>query len=104
MSENRMRVFVAGATGVLGRRAVRELVRTGHGVTGVARSDAKAALLRELGATPAMIDPFDAAALDEAVRGHEVVMNLATHIPAPTKAAFPSAWKENDRIRSELSN
>ena len=98
------KIFVAGATGVLGYRAVRDLVHAGHDVTGVARSDTKAALLRDLGATPARIDPFDAAALNEAARGRDVVMNLATHIPAPTKAAFPSAWKENDRIRSELSN
>jgi nucleoside-diphosphate-sugar epimerase len=98
------KIFVAGATGALGRRAVRELVRAGHDVSGVARSDAKATLLRELGATAVRIDPFDAPALDGAVRGHDVVMNLATHIPSPAKAAFPSAWKDNNRIRSVLSN
>jgi nucleoside-diphosphate-sugar epimerase len=98
------KIFVAGATGVLGRRAVRDLVRAGHDVTGVARSAEKAALLRDLGVTPATIDPFDAAALNDMVSGHDVVMNLATHIPPLAKSAFPSAWKENDRIRSELSN
>lgn len=96
-------VFVAGATGALGKRAVRELVRAGLMVTGVARSSAKASVLRELGATPVEIDAFDPQAVGEAVRGHDVVMNLATHIPAPTKAALPGAWKENDRIRTELS-
>ncbi len=98
-----MKIFVAGATGALGRRAVDQLVRAGHDLTGVARSDAKAALLWDLGAQHVQIDPFDAPVVNDAVKGHDVVMNLATHIPAPTKAAFPSAWKENDRIRSELS-
>jgi nucleoside-diphosphate-sugar epimerase len=98
-----MKIFVAGATGVLGRRAVEQLVRAGHDVTGAARSSEKAELLRDLGATAAEIDVFNAHALNDAVRGHDIVMNLATHIPAPSKAAFPSAWKENDRIRTELS-
>jgi nucleoside-diphosphate-sugar epimerase len=98
-----MKIFVAGGTGVLGRRAVRELVRAGHDVTAVARSDEKAALLRDLGAAPIVFDPFDATRLNDAVRGHDVVMNLATHIPAPTKSVLPGAWKENDRIRTELS-
>lgn len=54
-----MKVFVAGATGatgVLGRRAVRRLVEAGHEVTGVARSPEKAEELRALGATPARVD------------------------------------------------
>ncbi|MGH3886706.1 MAG: NAD(P)H-binding protein [Pseudonocardiaceae bacterium] len=47
-----MKVFVAGATGVLGRRAVPQLVEAGHTVTGVARSEEKAALVQKLGAEP----------------------------------------------------
>ena len=98
-----MKIFVAGGTGVLGRRAVRELVRAGHDVTAVARSEEKAALLRELGAAPVVFDPFDATRSNDAVAGHDVVMNLATHIPAAAKSVLPGAWKENDRIRTELS-
>ena len=86
------RVFVAGATGVLGWRTVRELVAAGHEVTGIARSDEKAALLRSLGATPARVDLFDAAAIREAASGHDAVLNLATHVPPPTEAARRSAW------------
>jgi nucleoside-diphosphate-sugar epimerase len=97
------RIFVAGATGVLGRRTVARLVAEGHDVTGVARSEDKAHLLRRLGAVPVTADLFDAAAVREAVAGHEVVMNLATHIPPLSKAAVPGAWKENDRIRTEAS-
>jgi nucleoside-diphosphate-sugar epimerase len=98
-----MKVFVAGATGALGRRAVERLVDAGHSVTGVARSDQKAGLLRRLGALPAVIDPFDPRALDDAIAGHDVVMNLATHIPALTRSLMPGAWRENDLIRTELS-
>ncbi|MEA3055157.1 MAG: hypothetical protein QOD30_589 [Actinomycetota bacterium] len=97
------RVFVAGATGVLGWRAVRELVAAGHEVTGIARSDEKAALLRSLGATPARVDLFDADAVRGAVAGHDVVCNLATHVPPVAEAARQSAWGERERIRIEGS-
>ena len=97
-----MKVFVAGATGVLGRRAVRELVRAGHEVTGVARSEEKAALVRSLGATPVLLDDlFDADAVKAAVAGHDAVLNLATHVPPPSAAALPGAWAEHERIRDE---
>ena len=98
-----MKIFVAGATGVLGKRAVRELVAAGHEVSAVARNEEKAALLRSLGATPAQVDIFDPSAVKDAVAGHDVVCNLATHIPPTTKMAFPGAWEENNRIRSEGS-
>ena len=62
-----MRVFVAGATGVLGRRAVARLVAAGHEVTGVSRSPEKDALLESLGARPVRVDLFDADALRAAV-------------------------------------
>jgi nucleoside-diphosphate-sugar epimerase len=98
-----MRIFVAGATGVLGRRVVPLLVGDGHGVTGVARSSARASLLRSLGATPATLDPFDRDAVEKALAGYDGVCNLATHIPSPGKMLLPNAWSENDRIRTQLS-
>src|SRR5712671_5919875 len=98
-----MRVFVAGATGVLGRRAVAALVAAGHDVTGVARSPAKADLVGALGATPVEASLFDPDALRAAVAGHDAVCNLATHIPPPARAANPRAWEENTRIRTEGS-
>ena len=52
-----MRVFVAGATGVAGRRAVARLVAAGHEVTGIARSPEKAALLESLGARAGRVEP-----------------------------------------------
>jgi nucleoside-diphosphate-sugar epimerase len=96
-----MRVFVAGATGVLGRRAVAALVAAGHDVTGVVRSPAKADLVRALGATPVEVSLFHADALRAAVAGHDAVCNLATHIPSLARAAEPHSWAENTRIRTE---
>jgi len=98
---NPRRVFVAGATGVLGWRAVRELVDAGHDVTGIARSEEKADLLRSLGATPVRVDLFDADAITAAVAGHDAVLNLATHVPKPAQAMRRSAWHEHERIRTE---
>lgn len=96
-----MKVFVAGATGVLGKRAVARLVQAGHEVTAIARAADKAELLRALGATPAHVSLFDRDALTAAVAGHEVVINLATRIPPTSRMVVPAAWAENDRIRTE---
>ena len=54
-----MRVFVAGATGVVGRQLVPQLVEAGHEVVGSTRSSAKAIRLQEMGATAAVLDPLD---------------------------------------------
>jgi nucleoside-diphosphate-sugar epimerase len=99
-----MKVFVAGATGVLGRRALRALVAAGHEVTAVVRSPAKADLARSLGATPVELSIFDPDALRAAAAGHDAVCNLATHIPPLARAAEPKSWAENSRIRSEGSH
>lgn len=96
-------MFVAGATGVAGRRTVPLLVQQGHQVTAVVRSPAKARLVTSLGATPVLLDLFAPRDVTDAVRGHEVVVNLATKIPQFSKAMMPGAWSENDRIRSEAS-
>jgi nucleoside-diphosphate-sugar epimerase len=96
-----MKVFVAGATGVLGRRVVPLLVQEGHRVTAIARTSEKAASLRSAGAEPVTVGLFDATAITEAVADHDVVVNLATHIPDLMRAARSSAWTENDRIRTE---
>jgi nucleoside-diphosphate-sugar epimerase len=98
-----MRIFVAGATGVIGSRAVAQFRRAGHDVTGIARTPEKAAQLRRAGATPVSVSLFDADALRAAVAGHDAVVNLATKIPSPAQAARDSAWAENTRIRTEGS-
>jgi len=98
-----MKVFVAGATGVAGRRTVPLLVAAGHRVTAVARSAAKATLVQTLGATPVRVNLFDSGAVRRAVEGHNAVVNLATKIPSLSRAMLPRAWSENDRIRTEVS-
>ena len=63
-----MRVFVAGATGVIGQYLVPSLVAAGHEVTGTTRSPAKAGQLKSAGATPAVVDGLDRQAVLDAVR------------------------------------
>jgi nucleoside-diphosphate-sugar epimerase len=62
-----MRVFVAGATGVVGRQLVPQLVAAGHQVTATTRNPDKTTELRRLGAEPAVVDGLDAVAVGEAV-------------------------------------
>jgi 2-alkyl-3-oxoalkanoate reductase len=96
-----MKVFVAGATGVLGHRTVSRLVAAGAEVTGLARSDERAGRLEALGARPAQVGLFDPEALVGAVAGHDVVVNLATSVPTGPGAGAPGAWEANHRIRRE---
>jgi 2-alkyl-3-oxoalkanoate reductase len=96
-----MKVFVAGATGVLGRPTLARLVAEGHDVRAVARSAAKSELVRSLGARPVQVDLFDPVAVRSAVEGVDAVMHLATHIPPIHRAVLPSAWATNDRLRRE---
>jgi nucleoside-diphosphate-sugar epimerase len=96
-----VKVFVAGATGVVGWRAVRGLVAAGHIVSGIARTPEKAALLERLGARPVTVSLFDPAGLREAVAAHDAVVNLATKIPPLSQMTRVSAWSENERIRRE---
>ncbi len=98
-----MRIFVAGATGAIGRRLIPMLVEAGSEVTAVARSSAKANQLEKQGATPVKLDLFDPAAVEEAVQGHHTVINMATRIPSGMKALLPGAFDENSRIRREAS-
>lgn len=94
-----MKVFVSGATGVIGKRAIPLLLSAGHAVTGIARSKEKAAFLQKMGANVAQVSLFDPGALKSAVQGQDAIINVATHIPPTSRAFLNSAWKENDRIR-----
>jgi 2-alkyl-3-oxoalkanoate reductase len=98
-----MKVFVAGATGVIGRRFVPMLVQSGAQVSGVARSAEKASQLRKQGAEPVRVDLFDPAAVEAAVAGHDIVINVATKIPSGFRLIMPGAFNENARIRTEAS-
>jgi nucleoside-diphosphate-sugar epimerase len=98
-----MKVFVTGATGVIGTPTVHNLLAAGHEVLAVARSDEKAAVLARAGATPVRVDLFDPDAVAAALGGIDAVANLATHIPPLSRASRASGWAENDRIRTEVS-
>jgi 2-alkyl-3-oxoalkanoate reductase len=79
-----VRVFVAGATGVLGTRLVPLLVERGHEVTGMTRSPEKAGAVRAAGAEPAIADALDSTATAAAVERArpEVVVHELTALPA----------------------
>jgi UDP-glucose 4-epimerase len=96
-------IVITGSTGVIGQRAVRELLAAGHRVTGVTRSAHGREQLERLGAGAVEADVFDAASLRRAFDGADAVVNLLTHIPAAERMADPSAWAENDRVRTEAS-
>lgn len=96
-----MRIFIAGATGVVGRRVVPALVDAAHQVTAVARSPERRAQLETRGAHAITVSLFDPESLARAVRGHDVVINLATHIPPMSRLFLPGAWRENDRVRRQ---
>src|SRR5215471_19332610 len=97
-----MRIFVAGASGLIGVRLVPLLVEAGHEVAGMTRSAEKAGMLRDLGAEPVVCDVFDAGALAEAVAAFEpdTVFHQLTDLP-DNVADMASFGARNDRIRSE---
>jgi nucleoside-diphosphate-sugar epimerase len=97
-----VRVFLAGATGVLGVRLVPLLVGGGHAVAGMTRSPEKADGLRALGAEPVVCDVFDAEALRDAVVsfGPDVVMHQLTDLPDDAGRVREHA-AANSRIRRE---
>jgi nucleoside-diphosphate-sugar epimerase len=78
-----MRVFVAGASGVIGVRLVPLLVAAGHQVAGMTRTPHKLDQLRALGAEPVLCDAYDAVALADAVVSFqpEALINELTDLP-----------------------
>ena len=97
-----MRIFITGSTGVIGKRVIPQLIGLGHAVTAVIHAAHKRADVERAGATAVEADLFDRASLTQVMEGHDVVINLATHIPRSSLSMFMrSAWRENDRIRSQ---
>src|SRR3954452_8992326 len=94
---------ITGSTGVIGRRAVRELVGAGHRITGVTRAARGRELLESLGARAVEADVFDEASLERAFDGADAVVNLLTHIPSIERMADPGAWDENDQLPPEAA-
>jgi len=99
-----MKVFLAGATGVIGRRLVPLLMAEGHEVTGMVRSPEKADELRAMGAEPSIADALDAGAVLTAVREAqpEAVIHQLTSLPRridPRK--IRRDFEVNDRLRGQ---
>jgi uncharacterized protein YbjT (DUF2867 family) len=97
-----MRIFLAGASGVIGRQLTPLLVEAGHEVAGTTRSAERAELVRGLGAEPVVIDVYDAEKLREVVVdfGPDLVMYQLTDLPDDA-AEIPARAGDNRRIREE---
>jgi nucleoside-diphosphate-sugar epimerase len=98
-----MRVFVAGASGVIGRQLVPRLVANGHEVTGMTRSASKQAMLHDLGAVPVVADALDPAQVAEVV-GHadpDVIVHQLTAIDEVDMRHFDRAFALTNRLRTE---
>ncbi|HTT51136.1 MAG TPA: NAD(P)-dependent oxidoreductase [Streptosporangiaceae bacterium] len=100
-----MRIFVAGATGVIGQQLLPELVARGHQVTGTTRSPAKLDRLRALGADPVILDGRDGTAVGEAVARAEpeVVIHEMTTLAGASLAnlrRFDREFAATNRLRS----
>src|SRR6476661_8276404 len=98
-----MRVFVAGATGAIGKQLVPRLVAAGHEVHGMTRSDSKQAMLRELGAVPVVADALDPDQVAAAVGRVEpdVIVHQLTAIGAMDLRHFDRAFAQTNRLRTE---
>jgi nucleoside-diphosphate-sugar epimerase len=99
-----MRVFVAGATGAIGRPLVRRLLEAGHDVVGTTRSPERAESVRELGAEPVVVDALDTQALRAAViqARPEVVINQLTRLPHRLNyRKAEQTFGANDEIRGK---
>jgi 2-alkyl-3-oxoalkanoate reductase len=96
-----LHVFVAGATGVIGRALIPRLLAAGHAVTGLARSPEKLLEVDRMGASAVRGDLLDAEALSRIVaeRRPDAVVNVATSIPRSLKID-PAEWLPNDLLRS----
>jgi nucleoside-diphosphate-sugar epimerase len=99
-----MRVFLAGATGVVGRRLAGLLREAKHEVAGTTRTPAKSRTLGALGITPIVVDVFDSDALAQAIATTrpDVVIHQLTDLPsAPGTPGYPAAQEANRRLRIE---
>lgn len=98
-----MRIFVTGGTGAIGVHTVPALIRAGHAVSALARSETKARALRNQGATPVLASLFDRGELATAFAGHDAVVNLASALPSTTAFLRKSAWRECGHVRTDGS-
>jgi len=98
-----VRVFVAGASGAIGRPLVPKLVAAGHEVTGSTRSESRAEAVRQAGARAAVVDVFDADALRAAVEEAraDVVVHELTALPERLDFRQKDVYAPTNRLRTE---
>lgn len=99
-----MRIFLAGATGALGRQLLPLLVQRGHDVTGMTRTEAKQQLVQELGGRPVVADALDPESVADAVARAEpdVIVHQLTAIPhALDMRHFARDFAQTNRLRTE---
>jgi 2-alkyl-3-oxoalkanoate reductase len=98
-----MRVFVAGASGAIGRPLLPQLVAAGHEVTGITRSESSAEAIRTAGARAVICDALDTEALHAAVTGAapEVVVHQLTALPHRFDPRDKEIYAPTNRLRSE---
>ena len=98
-----MRVFVAGASGAVGRPLLPRLVAAGHEVTGMTRSEKRAEDVRAAGARAAVVDVFDADALRAAMTeaSPEVVVHELTSLPDRIDFRKADTYAATNRVRTE---
>jgi nucleoside-diphosphate-sugar epimerase len=98
-----MRVFLVGATGVIGSPLVPQLLTAGHVVTAMTRSVLRAAQLEAVGADPVVCDLFDTDGIRAAMAdaAPEAVIHQVTALPARLDWSNPSLVDENNRVRTE---
>jgi nucleoside-diphosphate-sugar epimerase len=101
-----MRVFVAGATGAIGKQLVPRLVGAGHEVHGMTRSESKQAMLHELGAVPVVADALDPDQIADAVARArpDVIVHQLTAIGAIDTRHMDRDFAPTNRLRTDGTN
>ena len=98
-----MKVFVAGASGAIGRRLLPQLLEGGHEVTGMTRSERNAEAIRSTGSLAAVVDVFDPQALNEALSdaAPDAVIHQLTALPHRFEPRKKNLYEVTNRVRSE---
>lgn len=101
-----MRVFVAGATGAIGKQLVPRLVAAGHEVYGMTRSESKQGMLSQLGAVPVVADALDPDQVAEAVGKAmpDVIVHQLTAIGLLDMRHFDRSFAPTNRLRTESTD